>query len=222
MSIYSYLLSGSNFKKAKTLTLEARQAQGEKADQLFKQAYDSFSVISKSYSNYADAIYFWGFALLNQAQTKPDNEAIKIYEESINQFIFCKSLAPEHLGAALDGGVALLGLAKSKKVALGDELYRKARESFEASEKIQSGSAAYNLACIYALQNDDKSCLKALEQARDNGLIPDETNIINDSDLDNVKKKPWFAKFIESLTEDEEPVEAEVEEKEENDEEVKP
>ena len=209
MSILGYLLSGSALKKANKLTLNARQEQGEKADQLFQQAYDSYSTISASFSKYPDALYYWGFALLNQALTKPSDEAIQIFEEAINKFSLCKTVTPLHLGAAVDGGVALLGLAKSKQVDLNNDIYNKAKESFEAAEKIQQGSASYNLACMYALQNKGDACLNALENARAHGLVPEEQNIVNDNDLQNVKKLPWFAEFIESLAEKEEDVEEE-------------
>jgi len=214
MSILGYLLSGNELKKAKKLTLEARQEQGDKADQLFQQAYDSFSTISESFSKYPDALYYWGFALLQQALTKPSEEASKVFEEAINKFSFCKTISPLHLGVAVDGGVALLGLAKSKQVALDDELYVKAKESFESAESIQHGSASYNLACMYAMQNNGEACLKALESARDHGLVPDEQDIVNDDDLQNVKQLPWFSEYIKSLAEDEE--EKENDEKEEN------
>ncbi|NOR79231.1 MAG: hypothetical protein GQ529_00120 [Methyloprofundus sp.] len=200
MSIHSYLLSGSYLKKAKQLTFDARQEKGEKADQLFQQAYNSFTAISESYSNYADALYYWGFALLYQAQTKSAEEAIKTFEEAINKFSCCKTIVPNHLGAAIDGGVALLGLAKAKQIGLDHELYHKAKESFGAAEKIQAGSASYNLACIYALQNEESACLKALENARDHGLVPDEQDILNDNDLKNIKQLTWFAEYINSLT----------------------
>jgi len=203
MSILGYLLSGSLLKKAKKLTHDARQQQGEKADQLFQQAYDSFSSISESSSNYSDTLYYWGFSLLHQAQTKSSDEAIKLFEEAINKFSFCKNITPKHLGAAIDGGVALLGLAKVKLVDLNNELYSKAKESFETAENIQLGSASYNLACIYALQNKADACLNALENARDHGLVPDEQNIINDSDLQNVKELSWFAEYITSLSDTE-------------------
>ena len=209
MSILGYLLSGSILKKAEKLTHDARQEQGEKADQLFQQAYESFSSISESSSNYSDTLYYWGFALMHQAQTKSSDQAIKLFEEAINKFSFCQTVSPMHLGAAVDGGVAILGLANSKQVDLDNELYGKAKESFELAEKIQSGSASYNLACMYALQNNNDACLKALESARDHGLVPDEQDITNDSDLQNVKKLPWFAEFIESLAD----IEPEKEEK---------
>ena len=207
MSIQSYLMSGSNLKKAKQLTFDARQEKGEKSEQLFQQAFTRFSAISESYSNYADALYYWGFSLLHLAQTKPSEQAEKILEEAISKFSFCKTISPDHLGVAIDGGVALLGLAKAKQVNLDHELYRKAKESFEAAEKIQQGSASYNLACIYALQNDGDACLKALKNAREHGLVPDEQSIVNDSDLQNVKNLPWFAEYLKSLTEEEEVIE---------------
>jgi len=200
MSIHGYLLSGSNLKKAKQLTLDARQQESGNADLLFQQAFKSFAAISESYSNYADALYYWGFALLHQANMKPAEQAEKIFEEAISKFSLCKAIAPNHLGAAMDGGVALLGLAKAKQVDLDDEIYVKAKESFDAAEKIQEGSAAYNLACIYALQNNSDACLKALESARDHGLVPDEQSVLNDSDLKNVKQLPWFADYLKSLT----------------------
>jgi hypothetical protein len=200
-------LSGRQLEKAKKITLEARQEKGEKADQLFQQAYDVFATIPESSSNYADALYFWGFAIMHQAFTKSSDEAYKTFEEAITKFSFCKTISPEHLGAAIDNGVALMGLAKSKQLNLDSELYSKAKESFEAAEKIQQGSASYNLACLHALNNKSDACLKALENARDHGLVPDEQDIINDDDLKNVKQSPWFAEFIKSLTEKEEEVE---------------
>lgn len=203
MSIYHYLLSGSKFKKAKALTLEAQQQPSDEADKLFQQAYNNFSVISKSYSHYADAVYYWGFALLKQAQTKSEKEAISLLEEAINKFMFCKTLSPLHLGVAIDGGVALLELAKAKQVSLEDDLYNKAIESFQSAEQIQTGAASYNLACLYALNNDNDACLKALELAKYHGLIPEIADIINDADLKNVNQLPWFNDYIKSLTEKE-------------------
>ena len=140
---------------------------------------------------------------MHQALTKSSDESINIFEEAINKFSLCKTITPLHLGAAVDGGVALLGLAESKQVDLDNELYSKAKESFETAEKIQQGSASYNLACMYALQNEGDACLNALENARDYGLTPDEQNIVNDHDLQNIKQLPWFAEFIKSLAEEE-------------------
>lgn len=203
MSFLDYFLSGSKLKSAKKLTEAARLEDGGKTDQLFQEAYKNFASISASHSSYPDALYNWGFALLHQAQAKSSpEEASKIFEEAITKFSACTTLSPDHLGAAMDGGVALLGLAKAKNVKLDDELYAKAKQSFIKAEKIQQGSASYNLACMSALINEGDACLKALENARDHGLIPSEEDIVNDDDLANVKQLPWFDEFIKSLDDD--------------------
>ncbi len=200
MSFLDFLFSGRKLKNAKKLTEAARQEKGEQADNLFQEAYENFSSISESSSNYNDVLYNWGFALLHQAQSKSSaEEAAKIYEESITKFSFCQTVSPNHLGAAVDGGVALLGLAKAKGVDLDDELYAKAKAAFEKAEQIQEGSASYNQACMAALANDKEACQAALEKARSHGLLPDVEDIINDEDLKNVKRLAWFKKLIKEL-----------------------
>ena len=74
---------------------------------------------------------------------------------------------------------------------------------FFNAENIQQGLASYNLACLYALQNKADNCLEALEKARDCGLVPDQQDILNDADLDNVKQLSWFDEFIKSLADEE-------------------
>ena len=205
MSVLNYLLSGSKLKKAKNLSTEAHLAEGEKADQLFQEAYENFSSVSSSRVSYPDALHNWGLALINQAQKKSGEAAIKILEEAITKFNLCDTVKPDHLGASLDGGVALMGLAKAKGLGANDDLYVKAKESLLNAENIQHGSGSYNLACLYALHNDGDACLEALEKAKDCGLVPDEQDILNDADLDNVKQASWFGKFISSLADEEEP-----------------
>lgn len=205
MSVSNYLLSGSKLKKAKNLSAAAQLEDGEKADQLFQEAYGNYSSVSVSRVGYPDALHNWGLALVNQAQKKSGDAVIKILEEAITKFNLCDSVKPNHLGASLDGGVALMGLAKAKGLNINDDLYVKAKESFLNAENIQHGSASYNLACLYALKNEGDACLGALEKARDCGLVPDEQDILNDSDLDNVKSLSWFGEFIKSLADEEEP-----------------
>lgn len=200
MSISNYLLSGTRFNKAKNLAAEARLEEGEKADALFQEAYENFSTISSARVQYPDSLYLWGLALLNQAHTKSDDIAIKILEEAIIKFNLCDAVRPNHLGASLDGGVAHMDLARIKGVDLDNDLYTKAKESFLNAEEIQSGSASYNLACLYALHNDADASLESLEKAREHNLLPDEKDILNDSDLDNVKQATWFDEFITSLS----------------------
>ena len=78
-------------------------------------------------------------------------------------------------------------------------LYGLAEDFFEKAGKIQKGSAAYNLACIYALRSDETACQQALEQAKQFGSLPDVAAIMDDVDMDNVKQAQWFIGFIEAV-----------------------
>jgi tetratricopeptide (TPR) repeat protein len=146
--------------------------------------------------------------LLHQAKAKTDLEGFKLFEEAIAKFSFCLLLNPSYLGAAINGGVAYMDLARLIAVDSDDELYEQARIYFEKANAIHAGSASYNLACIYSLREDDEACLKALENAKNRGSLPDAEEIINDPDLDKVKKQPWFMTFMGTLYEKPEAVAA--------------
>lgn len=194
-----------SFTKKKSLaagisqTAKARSAEGKIADSMYKAAYREYAEVLVGDALRADALYHWGFALLHHAKTKTDIEAFKLFEEAAAKFTFCLLLNPSYLGAAINGGVAYMDLARLIAVESDDEIYEQAKTFFEKANEIQGGSASYNLACIYALRNEEDACLKTLENARNKGSIPDAEEIMNDPDLDNVKEHPWFIEFIETL-----------------------
>lgn len=190
----------STLKAAIQQTTNARESEGAKADQLYISAYKGFADVVKDDLVMGEALYNWGFALLHQAQSKGEDESIKIYLEAISKFTFCLLVTPNHLGAAIDGGVAYMDLSRILEVDPTDELYDLAEEFFVNAGRIQSGSAAYNLACIYAIKKDKKLCLELLELAKDKGSLPSAENIIDDVDMVNVKNEPWFTDFMDKVT----------------------
>jgi len=199
MSVSNYLLSGFKFKKAKELSANACLENNEKSDALFQQAYDNFGSISSARIQYPEALHCWGLALINQARQKSDEIASKLFEEAIMKFNLCETVKENHLGASLDKGVALMEQANVKKLSLDNDLYSKAKDSFLKAEQIQQGTASYNLACLYALQNNKEACFKSLKKAQDYGIFPDKQTILDDTDLDNVKQLAEFDEFINSL-----------------------
>ena len=180
-------------------TAQARKSEGSKADSLFKGAYQGYAEVLLDDPLRAEALYNWGFALLHQAKTKTGDEAAGIYQDAIDKFAFCMLINPDYLGAAINGGVAYMDLARLKKVKPDDELYELAKKQFEKANAIQSGTASYNLACIYGLRGDKDACLKALENSRDKVTLPEAGDILNDPDLVTVKEQKWFVEFMESL-----------------------
>ncbi len=196
MSILSSLTKGSTLKAAIKQVTEARQAEGGKAEQLFRSAYQGFAKVIAGDLNTSEALYHWGFALLHEAKNKDVEQASALYRDAIDKFSFCLLVAPSHLGAAIDGGVAYMDLARINKVDSTDKLYDKAMVFFEKAGKIQKGSAAYNLACIYALRGNEAACLKALELAKQCGSMPNESEVMNDPDMASVKDTKWFQEFL--------------------------
>lgn len=211
MSFLDSLTSGPKLKAAIKQTTKARNKEGAQADFLFKEAYSSFQKLLNQHTEAANILYHWGFAVLHQAQTKENDEAITLYKEACEKFSYCLTINPDFLGAAIDGGVAFMGLAELIKAKPDDELYESAKSMFLAAEGIQKGSASYNLACIYGLRGEDKACQDSLTKSRDHGSLPEKENILNDSDLKKVKRKAWFKKFIESLNTAEDLIESKTE-----------
>jgi tetratricopeptide (TPR) repeat protein len=202
----------SSFKKRSTLdaaikqVAQARKSEAGKAEQLYKSAYQGFASVIADNLMFSEALYHWGFGLLHEARGKPPLEAIEIYEDAISKFSFCLLVSPNYLGAAIDGGVAFMELARVSPEDGKADLYSLAEDFFEKACNIQKGSAAYNLACIYALRGDEQACQQALQQAKQFGSLPDEANIMQDEDMENVKQAQWFKDFIEVLKAQPEPV----------------
>lgn len=195
----------NSFKKRSTLDAaikqiaKARKTEGGKAEQLYKGAYQGFANVIADHLIVSEALYHWGFGLLHEARTQETKLAIEIYEDAISKFSFCLLTAPNYLGAAIDGGVAFMELARISPENAKPELYDLAEDFFEKACGIQKGSAAYNLACVYALRGDNDACLAALQTAREFGSLPDEQNVIQDEDMVSVINTQWFKDFIEEV-----------------------
>lgn len=199
MSLLSSIKKRSTLDAAIKQVAQARQSEAGKAEQLYKGAYQGFASVINGNLLFSEALYHWGFGLLHEARSKQPEEAVNIYEDAISKFSFCLLTNPDYLGAAIDGGVAFMELARITPEEVRSELYSLAEDFFEKACIIQKGSAAYNLACVYALHDDPERCQQALLQAKEFGSLPDWQNIQNDDDLDNVKQEAWFKELIELL-----------------------
>lgn len=199
MSLLDSLTSGSKLKSAIKQAARARTKEGAEADFLFKEAYSGFGALLRKQKEAADILYNWGFALLHEAKINNNDRAIALLDEASENFSFCLTINPDYLGAAIDGGVVYMRLAEAMRAKPDDDFYDSAESMFLSAERIQKGSASYNLACIYGLRADDGACEEALKKSRDYGSLPEIENILNDTDLKKISGKAWFKKFIESL-----------------------
>ena len=206
MALFDAYKKKSILNAAIKQTAKARAGEGAKADQLFTSAYQGFADVIKGDLMTGEALFNWGFALLHQAKEKSEEESVKLYLDAISKFTFCLLVAPDHLGAAIDGGVAYMDLARIMEVDANDELYDLAGEFFQNAERIQRGSAAYNLACIYGLRGQEDACLEALELSKECGSLPNVDDMVSDTDLVSIKNTTWFTAFIETVKTEPEPI----------------
>ncbi|QWF71543.1 hypothetical protein KEF85_03420 [Methylomonas paludis] len=199
MSIINSLTKRSTLDAAIKQIGKARKSEAGLAEQLYKGAYQGFAKVISDNLTISQALYYWGFGLLHQAEQQDPEQAIATLEDAVSKFSFCLLIAPHYLGAAIDGGVAYMTLARLSTTEAKPRLYSKAEQFFETAGEIQKGSAAYNLACIYALKGDETACLNALTLARQTGSLPDEPVILQDSDLASIIETDWFKQFIADL-----------------------
>jgi len=199
MSVISIFTKRAKLNSSIKQTSQARKSDGHTADALFKAAYQGFAEVLLDDPLRADALYHWGFTLLNQAKSKTGSEASALYQDAISKFSFCLLINPSYLGAAINGGVAYMDLARLNKAQPNDGLYELAKKQFEAANAIQAGTASYNLACIYALHKDQKACQQALLNAQEKNILPSIEDMLNDPDLNFVKEESWFNEFLASL-----------------------
>ncbi|MCK5898538.1 MAG: hypothetical protein KAG06_05655 [Methylococcales bacterium] len=211
----------TSIKKKATLiaaTKQIKKARKEtdknKADALYKSAYEGFEFILSDNEMLADALYQWGFGLLHQAKLAQDQQAIDLYEEAISKYTFCLIVEPFCLGAALESGVAYMDIARLTAVSAGDDLYKRAKKCFDRAGEIQKGSGEYNLACLHSIKGNQAACLASLRTARDFAHLPDDSDILNDPDMQNTVKTAEFIAFMAEIEQEKAAIEkAEAEKK---------
>lgn len=206
MSLLDSIKKRSTLDAAIKQISQARKSEPAKAEQLYKSAYQGLANVINGNLLFSEALYHWGFGLLHEARSKPAEEAAEVYEDAIAKFSFCLLTNSNYLGAAIDGGVAFMELARISPEGTHAELYKLAEEFFEKACAIQKGSASYNLACIYALAGDSERCRQALLQAKEYGSLPELQTVLDDADIDNVKQDAWFKELVEQLQAQPEPI----------------
>lgn len=201
MSFFASFSKKSKLDAAVKKAANARNNEDSIADQLLKDVYQDFADVLTGDALRAETLYQWGVTLLRQAKSKTSPESINIYRNAIAKFSFCMTIDPNYLAAAIDAGVACMDLARARGVPYSDELYEMAKRQFEKANSIQAGVAAFNLACVHGVRNDNDACLEALKLAKEKGNLPDDAEILADPDLVNVIDQQWFKDFMASLEE---------------------
>lgn len=79
------------------------------------------------------------------------------------------------------------------------QLFASAHARLLMAEHMLPGSAAYNLACLCALQHDEEGTRHWLEHGLELRELPPRETLETDDDLASVCERPWFAEFLDRL-----------------------
>ena len=199
MSLLSAVTVKPKLILAKKKLTSARKSDGSKSDYMYEAANKMFEEVAGDDTYGPEAQYHWGFSLYNQAKTKTGEEAEALLVQACEKFSASVETGEQSIKPLIDWGVTQMAIAELRTADRNDALYDEAIEKFQKAEELIFGSASYNLACIYAIRHDEEACKQALEDARDNGSLPTESEVLGDPDLDNIKETQWFKDFTPTI-----------------------
>ena len=181
------------------LTAQAGTKQGEEADRLFAAAYEKYERALAIKPDLHEALNNWASALDDQAKTKQGEEADRLFAASYDKYERALAIKPDKHEALNNWGNALVAQARTKQGEEADGLFAAAYEALLQAEQAAPNSAAYNLACLEALQSRTVEAIQWLERARAASCLPSIEHMANDSDLDAIRSTPEFKHFLASL-----------------------
>ena len=144
-----------------TLGNLARTKEGKEAEELYYQSFEKFQKGIEIKPDNHEAYNYWGLSIGNLAKTKEGREAEELYYKSFEKYQKAIEIKPDIHEAFYNWGTDLGNLAKTKEGKEAEELYF---QSFEKLQKsLELGGKCYNLACWYALKDNNKEALFYLD-----------------------------------------------------------
>jgi Tfp pilus assembly protein PilF len=183
------------------LSARAKTKDGAEADALFEAAGQKYAEAMRIKPDNHEALNNWGAALAIQARTKHAAEADRLFKAAGQKFSEAMRIKRDSHEALNNWGNALSDHARTKHGAEADQLFEGARQKFLAAEQVQSGSSAYDLACLEALQGSAENAVSWLRRRLASGLRLSREQIAQEQDFARVRNDPTFRAFVQSLTE---------------------
>jgi tetratricopeptide (TPR) repeat protein len=178
------------------LSQRARAQTGKEADGLFKAAYEKYAQALAIKPDDYRALSNWGAALSDQAAAKTGKEAGGLFKAAYDKYAQALAIEPENYEALSNWGATLLEQAKAKTGEEAEGLHARARAVLLSAEALSPGTAAYNLACVCALEADPDGCRQWLRAAKKAGHLPKREHLLKDPDLEVVRKESWFGEIL--------------------------
>ena len=181
---------------------QAKAKDGEEADELYAQVYGKYEAALAIKPDKHEALYNWGSGLSDQARTREGEEADELYAQAYGKYEAARAIKPDKHEALKNWGSALSDQAVKKHGEERRRLLEEARRNGLRAEELSPGQAAYNLACVAALRNDEADTRTWLEASKAAGKLPSIAHIKKDSDLDSIRDTEWFQEFLRGLEDD--------------------
>jgi len=178
---------------------QARMKSGKEADKLFKQAGEKYADALKIKPDNHETFKNWSLALYEQARMKSGKEADELFKQAEEKYVEALKIKPADYEAFSNLGAILLSWYRISPADRKKQLLVQAKDSLLEAEAIVEGSSSYNLACVFALGNEEDDCRKWLLKSRDAGNLPNREHLEEDIDLDSVREKEWFKEFLNEL-----------------------
>jgi tetratricopeptide (TPR) repeat protein len=168
------------------------QIQGDDAHEKYMAACNKFQIATTIKPDLYGAFNSWGDTLICLAQTEKDSNVSAVnYSAACEKFQKATEISPESYKAFNSWGVALTSLAKinnDKKTSL----LKQAESVFLKSDTIKKGYSAYNLACVYALLDEEEKGRQWLKVGKEAKTLPPREYAMKDPDFASMRDKDWF------------------------------
>lgn len=139
-----------------------------------------------------EALFFVGNAYMSQGSSTIGAIAFEHFTVASGTYERFSQLEPDNYNAFNNRGVAFYEKSKMKEGKERIELLNRAIEQLLKAESIKRGSGAYNLARVYAFQNNEEECRKWLELGGREGTLPQNKYADNNPYFDSMREKEWF------------------------------
>lgn len=188
--------SSAYYNWGTALVALGKRKQDDEADELYRQAFEKYAkAVEIKKDSDDDAYNNWGAALIYLAKLKQGDEADELYRQAFEKCAKAVEIKKDKDDAYSNWGVALIGLAKNKTGENRDKLFKQAEAKLLEAESIKPCSSSYNLACLYALNDNEDKCREWFEKGEEKGTLPTRQVAEEDDDLNNVKDKDWFKRI---------------------------
>lgn len=168
----------------------------------WQQAYEQYRLALAIKPNLHEALNNWGVALSSQSDTLVDIDpeaALANWAQAFEKYQQALALNP-----ALPGTLANLARCLLKQYShlpsqpgqSQEKLLQQARELSERAEKLAPGYGAYNLACIFDLNNEPDQSLAWYEKSRLAGRLYTRQYIATGQEFDAIHDNPTFQSWF--------------------------